>query len=88
MKKVELFQAFEWICEECGKNNYASAVTAELTDEEKLQYAKEYGHVDMFCQKLPEGMNIDLVTYPTQVKCLHCGEEYESQMAEYIGGEV
>ena len=30
-KKVELFPAWEWICPQCDRNNYVSAITMEIS---------------------------------------------------------
>lgn len=77
--KAEMLAAYEWICDDCGRNQYVSAVTVEFgSEEEQLQFAKENGLVEQFAESLPADMNGDFVTYPDAVVCEHCGSEFET----------
>jgi hypothetical protein len=52
--------AFEWICDECGRNSFKSLVTEDLTDEQK-ENDPDYG------------FNL---TFPATVTCDHCKTEF------------
>lgn len=84
--KVELQHAWEWICEDCGRNNFSSAVVAEMPPEERLQFAKDQGMVDEFATEVPEELRDgDFMTMPTEVTCSHCGSEFETLHDEEDG---
>lgn len=74
MKEVELFHAWEWICDECGKNNFASSVTLSVEEAEEIgievivpenQSTEEDGHFMVFSE-------------PEEVKCDNCGAEFRT----------
>lgn len=73
MKEVELFHAWEWICDECGKNNFASSVTLSVKEAE-----------DMGIEVIvPENQSTEegrFVVYsePEEVKCDNCGAEFRT----------
>lgn len=64
-KTVELIQEWEWVCDECGRNNYASSMKAELSEEDADKAREEFGY---------DG---EWVTKPDSVKCSHCGAEFD-----------
>jgi len=77
-QKIELQCAWEWICEDCGRNNFASAVVAEMPPDERLQFAKDQGLVEDFVSDLPdEFKDGEFMTHPTEVTCSHCGTEFD-----------
>jgi DNA-directed RNA polymerase subunit RPC12/RpoP len=81
--KVEMQHAWEWICDECGRNNFVSSVVAEMPPEERLQFAKDQGMIEMWATELPEELKSgDFMTFPTEVKCSHCGSEFETEHDE------
>src|SRR5690606_30896744 len=65
MGAVELHQAWHWACDECGRDNFARSVTADLsglTEEEIRGYALQLGIIDVHETEIPEG---SFVTIPT-----------------------
>lgn len=75
--KIELHQAYQWDCDNCGRENFARAVVVELNpddpdDAEMIAIAKEEN----------EGLRGEWtpfwVTTPDEVACAHCGAEYET----------
>lgn len=76
--KARLFTAYEWTCEECGRNNFESCVHAELPPDERAELFRRAEGLSEF-ELLPDGwMDMELVTIPDEVKCQHCGEEFET----------
>lgn len=61
--------AYEWTCEECGRNQFESAITMELTDEERQEMSEDFA----------EGEGVDFVSYPDEVTCPDCGTTYETE---------
>lgn len=76
--KVEMRPAYEWICDECGLSQFASAMLAEFSEEDRLAMAKSMGLVDEFCDEIPEDLTGDFVTHPERVTCSFCGSEFET----------
>lgn len=76
--KVEMRTAYEWTCEECGRNHFHSAMVADFTEEDRLETAKRLGLVEEFASEVPEDMQGDFVTYPESVTCPDCGSEFET----------
>lgn len=67
-REVELIPAHEWACDDCGRKNYVSCVTAELTPNERKELAKEYkGFVS----------GGEYLTLPEEVQCEHCGAAFK-----------
>lgn len=80
--KVEMHHAWEWTCDDCGRNNFVSAIVAEFSEDDRLETARRLGVVDEFCTEIPEDLTGDFMTFPTEVKCDHCGSEFESEHDE------
>lgn len=74
MNTVELRQAWEWTCDECGRDNFARAITAELSKEELEEVKVKMGIFDM-----NPG---DLVTQPTEVICRFCGTIFTVEIVD------
>ena len=68
METIELLPAFEWICEECGKNNYVSAIKSE--DPDLIKRFRE--HFD-----ISEDKEAELLMQPTKVTCEHCSVSFD-----------
>jgi hypothetical protein len=72
MKKIRVFPAAEFVCEECGKNNLFSLVGSEVADEvlesTKKELLKEFGLGTM------QGC---FVMQPVEVECHHCKTKFE-----------
>lgn len=68
MTKVELHQAFQWTCEECGRDNFARAVVPESLE----------GQIPEGLE-LEDFEGGQWVTAPNRVTCEHCGERFETE---------
>ena len=77
MKKVELFHAWEWICDECGISNFVSSVT--LTPDEAL----ERGIIDVSDGPIEDGMMV--FSEPEEVTCISCETHYKTMVDEDEG---
>ena len=78
--KVELQHAWEWICEDCGRNNFVSSVVAEMPPEERLQFAKDQGMIEDYVTEIPDELKDgDFMTFPTEVTCGHCGLVFDTE---------
>lgn len=71
IRKIELHQAFFWICDDCGIHNFERAVLYESSDEEINELKGELG-----VQPWEDGV---LVTTPQKVKCTFCRSEFETE---------
>lgn len=71
--KVELRCAYEWTCDECGKDNFARAISVALTPEDVEMMIAEYGVEPEECQ------NGSWLTRPDEVVCAYCGETFMSE---------
>lgn len=67
MNKVELHQAFQWDCDNCGVENFTRGITIP---QEQLDEIKD---IDM---ELIEGA---WMMAPTNVKCKECESQYETE---------
>lgn len=67
--KVELQQAFLWVCDECGRDNFERSRTVERGSEEWNEVVKEF--LDQTGCEFGE-----ISTAPIAVKCGHCGTEF------------
>ncbi len=77
MKTVELNVAYEWICDECGRNNFCSAIVADIPQEEAFEIAKKMGEVEPYEELDPDIMH-QFQTCPETVTCSHCGEQFST----------
>lgn len=77
-RKVELFTAYLWTCNDCGRDNFVRSVVLEpgavdvdeLPDSEAIRDWIEAVGTGNFC------------TIPTAVRCEHCGAEFETRHAD------
>lgn len=70
-KSVELLDAFMWLCPECGKKNFAQAVTIEMSDKDK----KEIFSLEPW-EDTPPG---DFLSMPNVVSCVGCKEKFSTK---------
>lgn len=77
--KVEMRPAYEWTCEECGRNHFESCIVADWDDEERLEQAKSLGIVEDYATAIPVDMQGEFVTYPDFVTCPDCGSEFATK---------
>ena len=61
--KVEMRPAYEWTCEDCGRNQFVSSMVAEFTDEDKIAQAKHLGLIEEYEDEVPEEFDCDWQTY-------------------------
>lgn len=78
VEKVELRHAYQWTCDNCGVDQFESAIIAELSEEDKLEAAKRFGIVDEFAETFPEDRQGDFYSYPPKVTCNQCGSQFEA----------
>lgn len=68
MKIVEFWTAVEWICDECGRNNYSSMITPELTEEDEKELKDKFS-----VESWEEG---NFLIAPEHVTCKFCNEKF------------
>lgn len=68
--KVELRPAYEWTCDECGRDNFVGGVIVEID---------EHMQTELLAMGLDEPMceTGQWQTQPEEVTCDHCGAEFE-----------
>lgn len=77
-QKIEMRPAYQWTCDECGRDQFESAMVADFTEEDRLETAKSLGMIDEYCTEIPEDLEGDFVSHPERVKCNACGAEFET----------
>lgn len=77
LKKVEIRLAFEWTCEECGKDNFEHTITQTLTRDQQRAMFEEHNIINEW-EDVPENMGFEFNACPKIVKCDYCGEEFET----------
>lgn len=81
--KVEMRPAYEWTCENCGRNNFESAIVCEMSPDDRIDQARHMGLIDEFSEAIPDFLQVEFVSYPETVTCPHCKAEFEAKhMAE------
>lgn len=77
--KVELRMAYEWTCEDCGRNNFKSSLEMDSGEEGRLNDLKRLGMVEEFSETIPEELEGGkLFSVPSDVVCTHCGSAFET----------
>lgn len=61
---VELVPAFSWACDNCGRDNFARTIVAELSEEEMAELRSEHG-----IQPWEAG---EFLQKPNEVQCSNC----------------
>ncbi len=74
MISVELHSAFQWDCDDCGRENFCRGIKKELSPEEETELREEFD--------IPESMLGSLTLVPTKVKCLFCKSEFDVTFPE------
>ena len=74
--KVEMRPAYEWTCENCGRNNFESCIVLEMTDDERQEQLDHMGLGDN--EAAQEFIGGHFVTSPEVVTCKHCGSKFET----------
>lgn len=78
MNTVELRQAFEWTCDECGRDNFESAMIAELTPEEEEMMKVKLLQDEDDDNDITE-LHGEFISAPETVECPHCGTEFRAE---------
>lgn len=74
MKTVELTPAFEWTCENCGKNNFVRGVVvppAAISLEDLDESVQDW---------IESGESGDFVMKPRRVKCRLCQSKFKTEV--------
>ncbi len=76
-QKVDLMQAFSWICPECGKRNFEKAIAMEM-DSEKEKEIKEGISACDYWMSFTGGLFMG----PSKVSCVGCNKKFEVNQEE------
>lgn len=83
-RTVELNQAFSWVCEDCGRNNFVMGVTLgidlgrEMISEQRR--AEMEGLLEELQENLPAGeLGGHWMLQPKHVTCEHCGSTFATE---------
>ena len=68
LKTVELRSAYTFTCEECGRDTFGRLIAVEMSQEDRENLVFKYGEL------AEQG---DWEMWPEQVKCSHCGVEFQ-----------
>lgn len=79
--KVELRPAYEWTCDECGRDSFVGGVIVEV-DEQMRSDLVESGLDDPPMLKTGHWQ-----TQPEEVTCSHCGESFGTEDIGTCRGE-
>lgn len=71
-RRVELRPAYAWDCESCGRENFASGLVPEMSEEEMAELRDDYG-------LQPWDDVGDFIELPPTVKCAHCETEFRTE---------
>ena len=92
MRRVELKTAYHWNCDECGADNFALPVKAELTDEKREEVFREIHQLQEWDTLPPDWQYFELVQIPNVVACSSCRTQFstidERIAEESPGGEA
>ena len=85
VKFVELKTAYHWYCEQCGADNFALPMKAELTPEMREKTYREMHNLKEEWIPLPEGWdNFQMVQIPFFVRCSSCGMEFSTKDERWL----
>lgn len=78
MKEVELFPAFMWDCDNCGRENFVRATIPQLSEEERAELKYEYDiDMDGFIMESPKRVICKFCE--TKFKTFHFCDNYEDE---------
>lgn len=78
-KTVELRWAYEWTCEECGRNQFVSATVPEMDNRAAIELAQQLGVIEAWQDALPPELPGAFVTCPDSVTCGACGHVFATK---------
>jgi hypothetical protein len=67
VKSVELRNAYEWTCDECGRDSFVRGIVVEITDEDRAHMPE-----------LGDDVTGDWFAQPEKVTCPHCGTQFKT----------
>lgn len=76
MKKINFWSAIEWICDECGRNNFTSMVAPEMSENDE-QEAREMFNIE-------DWEDGEFLTAPDLVTCNFCEEKFELNIEDLL----
>lgn len=80
MKTVELFIAYTWTCDECGRNNYSDGIPVPRDDLAEAMLREADVEIDELDEaelaSFEEALESECCVRPDQVKCKHCNTEF------------
>lgn len=82
-EEVELHDAFFWVCDGCGADNFARAVTLDEDSEQIPEALRMLGVAERAVMQSAVGGGDDIeagtawMIKPDRVTCKDCGETYE-----------
>ena len=79
---VEMRPAYNWTCEECGRDNFERAIVVDIPEEHIAAFCEENDVDPELCQQ--PGY---FVTYPGTVTCKACEAKFTTQSCHDDGGE-
>lgn len=77
-ERVEMRPAFQWTCEDCGRDQFEPCIVAEMSPADRLEQAKYMGLAEEWSETIPEYLSGDFVTYPDEVTCQHCNATFQT----------
>lgn len=80
MEKARLIQAFEWICPECGTQNFISAIQQEIDPDRKQEILDSINSMlnPEDDDDIEEGRELEYISIPDTVECLFCKRTLET----------
>jgi len=80
MEKARLIQAFEWICPECGTQNFVSAIQQEIDPDRRQEILDSINSMLNPDEEddSEEGRELEYISIPDTVECLFCKETLET----------
>lgn len=84
MEEVELRHAYSWTCDNCGVENFSTAVQCDLPAEEREKIARQMGLLEDHqtledIEPVSENGKVEssLVMMPREVTCATCLKQYK-----------
>jgi len=81
MEKARLIQAFEWICPECGTQNFISAIQQEIDPDRKQEILDSINSMlshDDDDDDASDDRELEYISVPDTVECLFCKKTLET----------
>lgn len=79
MAKASLHSAYVWDCDNCGKENFARAVSSDLDDDEREEAYRHFNDLEPWAELPEHWRDFEIVTYPMKVTCHNCGTAYDTE---------